>query len=332
MAATIKGTWEVVGSYVTLNFTEGTAPYRTYFSFTGSIINTQERLVQITTYADINGNGIFDPSDLLLGSGTTQTLNTGASGSSGTFETELGSNKVYSYIGGQLVGETTFDTSLWTPTQGGGDQTPLTIQGDDSSNLLVGTASDELIIGLAGNDTLRGGAAHDTLRGGVGDDIISGGGGNDELRGGAGNDSLNGGSDDDRVFGGTGNDAVAGGQGVDNLSGGSGIDSFIFNTPLVFGETTSDHITDFSPDAGERIEINANALGIPTNTSVTLATVNDFNELTAALASSDLFIYDLSNGNLYWNQDGILSGSGAGGVFAVLDNQAQIAATNINLF
>jgi hypothetical protein len=44
-----------------------------------------------------------------------------------------------------------------------------------------------------------------------------------------------------------------------------------------------------------------------------------------------MFAYDSSNGNLYWNQNGSVSGFGTGGIFAVLDNKTTLSASNISL-
>ena len=41
----------------------------------------------------------------------------------------------------------------------------------------------------------------------------------------------------------------------------------------------------------------------------------------AALKTTALFVYDSSNGFLFWNKNGTGSGYGDGGVFAILDNR-----------
>ena len=48
----------------------------------------------------------------------------------------------------------------------------------------------------------------------------------------------------------------------------------------------------------------------------------------ACLAIRSQFVYDHSTGNLFYNQNGCASGFGAGGVFAVLQNQPSLAAAN----
>jgi hypothetical protein len=67
------------------------------------------------------------------------------------------------------------------------------------------------------------------------------------------------------------------------------------------------------------------------NTVSSLTTISDSAQLTSALGTNNSFVYDSSNGYLYWNQNGSVGGSGSGGVFAILDNKASIAASTISL-
>jgi len=78
------------------------------------------------------------------------------------------------------------------------------------------------------------------------------------------------------------------------------------------------------------IRISKDTFGITASTA-TLQIITSSTELGGALASSNLFVYDSSNGNLHWNQNGTSIGAGTGGVFAILDNKSPLIASNIQL-
>ena len=51
-----------------------------------------------------------------------------------------------------------------------------------------------------------------------------------------------------------------------------------------------------------------------------------------SLQQHALAVYDSSNGNLYWNQNGNKRDFGTSGIFAVLDNNSALSVSNISLF
>ena len=91
------------------------------------------------------------------------------------------------------------------------------------------------------------------------------------------------------------------------------------------------HFVDFDALQGDLIQISKSAFGMDVNTVSSLATITSSGQLTSALATSNTFIYDNTNGNLYWNQNGSAAGAGIGGIFAVLDNKAAITASTLSL-
>jgi len=231
-------------------------------------------------------------------------------------------------------------------------------------NVIGGTAVSELILGSDGIDIIDAGEGNDDLRSGTGDDFVGGGVGDDVFTAtdGDGNDFLDGGagidtvsfnlstsgvtvdlltgravglsSGDDKlanienVIGSTFNDSMTGNGSINIFWGNGGSDVFSFLNRQVFGASTSDHIADFGAD--DKIFVSKSAFSI-TASVVTLATASTATALAAGLRSSSLFVYDSSNGNLYWNQNGATAGAGTGGVFAVLENKAVLTVANINL-
>jgi Ca2+-binding RTX toxin-like protein len=239
-------------------------------------------------------------------------------------------------------------------------------KGDDTitgNNFVSGTplniadphnTSDDLLEGFGGNDKIYGLDGNDFLRGGSGDDLLDGGNGSDTadystsnnaitanlLTGkatGDGTDKLVsieniiGSPKNDTLIGSNGNNVLDGKNGRDVLTGGLGADTFLFSTKPTFGSPTADHITDFTGSQGDKIQISKSAFGIANNATVSLTTINTDATLTSALGSSNLFVYDSRNGNLYWNQNGPTNSFGTGGIFAVLDNKASLTAANISL-
>ena len=135
---------------------------------------------------------------------------------------------------------------------------------------------------------------------------------------------------DNMIDGNVGNNILDGKEGVDILTGYEGADTFVFYAVPSFGESVADHITDFNPAAGDRLQISKNAFGIASNDSPTFRTIDRVSELIDALTSATTFIYSSSNGSLYFNQNGFGAGLGSGGIFAVLDNAAQLTSAHID--
>ena len=217
-----------------------------------------------------------------------------------------------------------------------------TLIGDIGADQISGSGGPDTLIGGEGNDTLRGEAGGDNIDGGVGhdwigsglgsdfvnggdgDDTITGSEGADSIDGGEGNDKIGGGSGNDSINGGEGNDTINGGGGLDRLTGGLGADDFFFDVkPSALLDVTVDRVTDFKAFESDRILLSQSSYGLA-STAVSLTTISNSSQLGSALASSSAFVYDSSNGYLYWNQDGTTLGAGTGGVVAVLESQGGI--------
>uniref|UniRef100_A0A8J7A1I0 Calcium-binding protein n=1 Tax=Desmonostoc muscorum LEGE 12446 TaxID=1828758 RepID=A0A8J7A1I0_DESMC len=145
------------------------------------------------------------------------------------------------------------------------------------------------LVGSTGNDFLYGNGGNDTLDGGSGNDNLIGKAGNDNLIGGAGNDNL---------IGNSGNDILLGGLGNDILTGGSGADRFTFNSR----NEGIDTITDFSV-VDDAIALSASGFG--GNLVQGTLPSGQFVIGTAATSASHRFIYNNTNGALFFDQDGI---------------------------
>jgi len=232
----------------------------------------------------------------------------------------------------------------------------LTLMGTTAING-TGNAFDNIITGNSGNNIIDGGAGADTMKGGVGNDnyVVDNSGdvvtenanaGTDTVRSSisfalglnlenlilTGSGSINGTGNtlNNSITGNSGNNILDGGLGIDTLTGQGGSDTFRFSAKPTFGASAADHIIDFQA-ADDRLQISKSAFGMANKTTATLITVSSASALSTALGSSNTFVYDSSNGNLYWNQNGNKSGFGTGGIFAVLDNQSALSASNISL-
>jgi len=201
---------------------------------------------------------------------------------------------------------------------------------------------DTLVGGLGPNRTLHSGklnlneADSDTIYGGSDDDLICGGDydpystnrsmdgndflygeeGNDRIYGDRGNDLLNGGSEDDLLVGGAGNDT---------LIGGTGKDKFKFDSP----SEGIDTITDFSV-VDDTIVLSKSAFGLSFKSGTTIPSTafrKSSNSSSAALTSSQRFIYVSLTGGLYFDKDG--TGSAPGVQIAALS--AGLAFTNSDI-
>jgi Ca2+-binding RTX toxin-like protein len=193
-----------------------------------------------------------------------------------------------------------------------GDDGADTLDGGSGNDDLVGGNGDDSMSGGSGNDDLIGGGGVDDVNGGTGDDRLSGGDSNDFLKGGDGKDSLVGGSGNDRMVGGAGDDNLNGGTGADNLRGGSGrdiltggdgADRFIFDDgDLGASRIVADHITDFTEDQGDRINlslVDADST-LAGDQAFTFIDTAAFNHVAGELR------YEQQNGNtwLYGDQNG----------------------------
>jgi Ca2+-binding RTX toxin-like protein len=154
-------------------------------------------------------------------------------------------------------------------------------------------------------------------------DVINGQGGNDTLYGLSGNDLLR---------GGIGNDTLIGGRGNDYLVGGAGADYFSFGTSSdvrQFSALGRDTIADFNSLEGDRIVLGKGTFTALTSLAGSALGASDFASVTsdaAASSSSAKVVYNSSNGSLFYNPNGSVSGFGAGGAFAQLSSLSGLTA------
>ena len=140
---------------------------------------------------------------------------------------------------------------------------------------------------------------------------------------GVGNDLGN------RIQANGGNCTLNGGLGRDTLVGGAGADSFLFATTPVYGIGTADGISNFNALAGDRIVVDRIAFGIGA-ASASLISV-DSAGLSNGLRTSNLFVYNTSAGELYYNENGSATGFGGGGIFAVLAGRPDLSSAALIL-
>ena len=219
------------------------------------------------------------------------------------------------------------DSIFYTPNTNftGNDQFTYTI---DDGNGGVATATvfvtvnstTEGINGTEGSDTLNGSTDGDLINGLGARDVLKGIGGNDTLNGGAGNDNLQGGFNNDVLNGDSGNDFLIGGFGSDTLAGGEGRDRFRFFRP----NDGVDEITDFT-SGEDTIEIKGNNFDGGLTNGVLPS--SQFVSGTNADDSDDRFIYDQSEGALFFDVDG--NGGNNPVLLVTLSNQANLSASDI---
>ncbi len=163
--------------------------------------------------------------------------------------------------------------------------------------------------------------------------IITGNSKGNTLNGFGGNDTLTGAAGADTLAGGNGNDRLTGGAGNDSLSGGAGRDRFIYTTTSAYTATAvgTDTILDFS--------LNNDKIVLDLTTFTALSSLagngfsnsNDFTTVTDNLqveASAAVIVYNTTNGNLFYNQNGNAPGLGTGSCFAILSGNPLLSASN----
>ena len=257
----------------------------------------------LTGAGDINGTGRDAQNDALIGNG--------------------GLNQLFGFSG---------DDALYG--LGGGDQ----LYGGAGNDYLSGGDQADYMSGGAGADTFFGGAGTDTIIGGAGDDkfyILAGDGGDIIVDyAGEGNDrilssisySLSSGSEIEtlstdanigtvaiNLTGNTLNNSIIGNNGVNVLDGGLGndtlyglggaVDYFAFST-VANTATNSDVIADWS-SAGDLIFLDDAAFtGMAAGTLAVSAFLSGAG-LTAAATAAQHVIVNTTNGDLWWDQDGV---------------------------
>ncbi|HMV63452.1 MAG TPA: Calx-beta domain-containing protein [Zoogloea sp.] len=128
---------------------------------------------------------------------------------------------------------------------------------------------------------------------------------------------------DDVLTGGAGPERIIGLAGKDTLTGGGGADQFLITAPSDGPHT----ITDFSTADGDRIQILATNFGlIPNSTPVLLSG----STLPTPSTSGGQFLYNASNGALWFDRDGADSGFAAVQV-ATLSNRPTLSASDLQL-
>ena len=176
------------------------------------------------------------------------------------------------------------------------DPNPGDITGTANNDRLNGTNDSDRILGLDGNDIINGAIGDDTLIGGKGNDSLIGARGRDSLTGDNGQDTLIGGNDADTLTGGSGKDTLIGDAGADLLTGGA--ESDIFYYPNV--NNGGDVITDFQNDDF----VIASAAGFGGGLTPGFLKPSEFTLGSSAADTSDRFIYNRSNGQLFFDPDG----------------------------
>jgi len=187
-------------------------------------------------------------------------------------------------------------------------------------NIGLATITDTLKASV--NTTLPSGVENLTLTGnqnikGVGNE------GNNIITGNKANNELTGLWEQDTLTGGNGADILVGAAGNDVLFGGKGNDQFVFNSPT----EGVDIIQDFGLGT-DKILISANGFG----SGLTLGTLpkHRFTIGTVAKDQSDRFIYNLSDGSLFFDPDG--TGNLNQVKLAQLSNLPDLNASDFTIF
>jgi Ca2+-binding RTX toxin-like protein len=134
------------------------------------------------------------------------------------------------------------------------------------------------------------------------------------------NNYIIGNAEIDRLIGGAGDDTLEGREFNDILTGGIGSDAFLF--ALAPSGSDTDTITDFQVGI-DRMVLRGSSFG-----QLPLGALNTsmFEVGSTATTASTRFIYDPSDGSLYFDADG--SGAGAALKFAILSNLPSLTATD----
>ncbi|WP_287627446.1 MULTISPECIES: Calx-beta domain-containing protein [unclassified Microcystis] len=267
-----------------------------------------------------NDNYTIDGGDTLI-----ENLNEGTDTVTASFTYTLGDNLENLNLSGNAA------------INGTGNTLNNSLNGNSGNNLLLGLEGNDSLDGKAGNDTLEGGAGDDTYTIDVGDTITenanagtdtvkvgfasytlttnfenltltgtlaingTGNSSNNLLTGNNAANTLTGLDGNDTLLGGSGNDTLVGGNGNDILTGGSGLEQFVLNAP----GTGIDSITDFKV-IDDTLVVSASQFG----GGLTLGTAIDSSQFrigagaTTATTADHRFIYNSTNGALFFDADG----------------------------
>ncbi|BAQ65932.1 M10 family metallopeptidase C-terminal domain-containing protein [Geminocystis sp. NIES-3709] len=122
------------------------------------------------------------------------------------------------------------------------------------------------------------------------------------------------------ITGNSGNNSLSGGDGNDTLTGGTGLDSFRFNST----SERLDLITDFNV-TDDTIQVSRSGFGGSLAVGTLLST--QFELGTSATTSAHRFIYNSSNGGLFFDVDG----SGATTAVQIATLNTGLALTNADI-
>ncbi|OZH55060.1 hypothetical protein AFK68_06980, partial [Hydrocoleum sp. CS-953] len=266
-----------------------------------------------------NNNTLGTPnSDRLIGTNNGDTL----SGGEGN-DTYIINNTADIIIEDPNAGIDAAESSITYSLPGNVENLVLTGENIDGSgnprnNYIAGSDGDNKLGGGRGNDTLLGVGGADTVIGGIGNDILLGGAGDDILQGRPGCDRLN------------------GGAGNDTLTGGASKDKFIFNTnqPFQAEDIGTDTITDFQEDR-DKIWLDQNTFtAINSLAGEGFSIVEEFEVVSSdaqAETAVGVIVYNQTNGNLFYNSDGVASGFGEGGLFANVVNAPELESSDFQI-
>ncbi|BAY26846.1 hypothetical protein NIES2100_66620 [Calothrix sp. NIES-2100] len=246
---------------------------------------------------------------------------------------------------------------------GTGNSLNNTLTGNAGNNTLTGNSGNDILNGGSGNDTLIGGTGNDTYVVNNSGDVINetstlsteidtvnssitytlganlenliltgtaaingtGNSLNNTLTGNSGNNTLTGNSGNDILIGGSGNDTLIGGTGNDILTGGTGADRFHFDARTEGIDT----IKDFSSGSGDIIQISAAGFGggLAVGTLSSALFISGAG-ISAPTNGSQRFIYNSTNGYLFFDADGNGSSSATTQI-AILSGATALSNSNI---
>lgn len=226
-----------------------------------------------------------------------------------------------------------------------------TISGGEGSDYINGGYGDDSLFGDGfGEDTLFGDLGNDYLQSGGGAAKLFGGDGNDTLFGAVGSNILNGGNGDDDLFagssstliGGDGNDTLTGYVGSNILNGGNGNDILFSNSNNTltggagndtFGgfDSNTTIITDFQVGT-DKISLNKSVFSaLQSLKGNGFSVASDFAVVSNSAAvdsSKALIVYNTQTGNLTYNLDREVVGTGNRDEFAKLQGSPNLTAND----
>jgi Ca2+-binding RTX toxin-like protein len=233
------------------------------------------------------------------------------------------------------------------------------LRGGYGNDKLTGDARNNVLEGGFGRDTIEGGAGNDTIVGGYGTDTSSYAGAlsavrvdlglltaqntigagvdklseienlvgsnfADRLTGDAFANVLSGGDGADTLYGKSGSDMLVGGNGIDNLYGGEGSDTFVLQPASI----DRDAVRDFEHGL-DRLQISASLFGAGLQAGALSDDMFAANSTGVARDANDRFVYNTTNGVLYFDSNG--SASGGRVAIATLAGVPQLTASDFTI-